>query len=309
VLVRFQDAEADKIPGSGYLAHGLYNAQAKRVTVNVDAVKNSPGNQLQDWFTEVLVHEMGHHAETLLHPAAWEEWRSAWSEIPSLYEKQRERKKSILTVSAEERLRFFKLFESNNWDPQKVVRKLKGLEKIKYITLLYKTFYGTSRGILTSVLTQVRLTKEGQRMVRFFRNPHEEILKGYPVKLMLTNGDSEESIEELILEDIQKTHEMYRRFLGVDNSTQGSGPSLDEKVLTMFAEEDNSVAEALNALEAPTEYAKTNTKEDFAETFVAYMGNPGALSAKARYRMQRTLWLSGFYGKPIVERVAKRTLP
>ena len=70
-----------------------------------------------------------------------------------------------------------------------------------------------------------------------------------------------------------------------------------------------AVEEALAKLEIVSPYGKTNEKEDFAETFVAFVGAPEKLTPTATYRMKRTLSVSGLYGKPVMQlakRVAER---
>ena len=47
-------------------------------------------------------------------------------------------------------------------------------------------------------------------------------------------------------------------------------------------------------------YGGTNTFEDFAETFVAFVAAPEKLTPTAKFRMQRALSLSGLYGKPVM---------
>lgn len=50
----------------------------------------------------------------------------------------------------------------------------------------------------------------------------------------------------------------------------------------------------------PSDYGRTDVKEDFAETFVLWMTNPRKLHPVAQWRMGRALWLSGYGGKPIM---------
>jgi hypothetical protein len=60
------------------------------------------------------------------------------------------------------------------------------------------------------------------------------------------------------------------------------------------------VEEALEKLQIVSDYGKTNEKEDFAETFVAFVGAPEKLTDTSKFRMQRALSLSGLYGKPVM---------
>jgi hypothetical protein len=63
----------------------------------------------------------------------------------------------------------------------------------------------------------------------------------------------------------------------------------------------------LDELGIPTEYGRTNNREDFAETFLLFMVSPERLSETAKYRMQRALSLSGLYGKAVM-RLAERVV-
>lgn len=61
---------------------------------------------------------------------------------------------------------------------------------------------------------------------------------------------------------------------------------------------DDRVSDMVKEYGLPTDYAGTNPKEDFAETFVAFLTGQ-RLSPQARFRMQRALNLSGLLGKPV----------
>jgi hypothetical protein len=62
--------------------------------------------------------------------------------------------------------------------------------------------------------------------------------------------------------------------------------------------------ERLDALEVVTEYGRTDKYEDFAETFMLYMISPEKLTPTAKFRMQRTLSLTGLYGKPVMRKAS-----
>jgi hypothetical protein len=61
-------------------------------------------------------------------------------------------------------------------------------------------------------------------------------------------------------------------------------------------------------LQIPTKYGRTNHKEDFAETFLYYILYPEFLSDIATFRMKKTLWLSGFFGKKIQEKLLRKMI-
>ena len=71
---------------------------------------------------------------------------------------------------------------------------------------------------------------------------------------------------------------------------------------------EDTDAEKLKELGIPTEYGRANKYEDFAETFYWFMIKPEQLSPQARYRIQRTLSLSGLYGQPVMQLAHKLTL-
>ena len=51
-----------------------------------------------------------------------------------------------------------------------------------------------------------------------------------------------------------------------------------------------------------------NANEDFAETFRLWFLTPNRLDDKQKERFLKTLWLSGFYGKPVIKKKAKHRL-
>ena len=92
-------------------------------------------------------------------------------------------------------------------------------------------------------------------------------------------------------------------------------PALAEKYLKQDPSLSNKVVKKIvEQLDIPSDYGKKNEDEDFAESWVAFMVNPGKLSDNATFRMKRTLALSGLYGKEVLrlaqvslaERVAYR---
>lgn len=86
----------------------------------------------------------------------------------------------------------------------------------------------------------------------------------------------------------------------LDSYSSYHHPVLTEEQVAEYAQGDSAVAQAIEALHVPTEYAKTNEREDFAESFVAFMSAPEKLSDVGKFRMQRALSMSGLYGKPLM---------
>lgn len=81
-------------------------------------------------------------------------------------------------------------------------------------------------------------------------------------------------------------------------------PSIDMQ--SHFTNYDLDFYDAIDSLKTPTVYAQRNYQEDFAETFAFYICKPDQLSDVATYRMERTLWLSGFSGKDLREALLRR---
>jgi len=73
-----------------------------------------------------------------------------------------------------------------------------------------------------------------------------------------------------------------------------------------FTNYDLDFENAIDSLKTPTKYSQRNYQEDFAETFKLYILYPDRLSDVATYRMERTLWLSGFTGKNLREALLRR---
>jgi hypothetical protein len=259
-----------------------------RIDLYLGAAESATGKLLKVWIDEVVLHEMAHHIHRNLSPEAEEFWQSAWKPV----EEAKARVEEKYTVTPSDRLRFWNLIERSGWNPQKAGRKLKGVDRLKYLAWLYKT--ETNRVISTP--GQVRLTPYGRHVFRFFKSPREVAEESY--------GPDPRAIDRAV----ERLTRAYKSNLALTDYYQSQNyPTVSDELASKIKAEDKTVSRALETLEAPTWYAKTNPSEDFAETFVAYLANPGALSETAKYRMQRTLWLSGFHGKPVM-RVARRYL-
>ncbi|MHC4781169.1 MAG: hypothetical protein ACYTFG_21555, partial [Planctomycetota bacterium] len=172
-----------------------------------------------------------------------------------------------------------------------------GLDRLRYLAWLNNPnpIYVMP---LTSTPKQVRLNKEGKELFAFLRDPERAMEEKY----------TEEDYGYLGPEGLEARRNQMRKQmeqradlkLGIDDESKSyAGPYL-HGVAEEVAKEDKSVAEAIDALEVPSWYARTNVKEDFAESFVAFMDAPEKLSDQGTYRMQRALSLAGLYGKPIM---------
>lgn len=269
-------------------AHGHHYTKERMIKLYPNKILATQGTRiLEEWVDEVFVHEFGHNVHLVyLHPEARREWDSGWAPV----EEARRKREESLHVTNLDRQRFFDLIETMGWNPNKAGTRLNGLDRLKYLAWL------NSSG-LTSTPNQVRLNGRGKMLFNALQNPKKELEREWG-----KDWFSEEDLPDAIDRQIKQTLHILKGDLALDYD--GPFPSLSGDEAEKFLGEDKSVNEAIEALQAPTWYAKTDEKEDFAETFTAFMGNPGMLSDNAKTRMQRALWMSGFYGKPVM-RVAR----
>jgi len=276
------------VEDAGYNAVGRYNSQSKQIIVEA-GVTTAKMKMLDNFMHEVFVHEFGHHVHmTHMDASGRESWDAGWEFV----DKAQADLNSKISVTPADRQRFFDLIERSGWSPQAAGRKVRGLDRLKYLMWLYKPM--TNRIISTP--NQVRLTDYGKAVFDFFRDPEASVAE------FLEAGNSPDRVGRML----DRKTRMYKGTLGLTSDYAGvNHPMLDEASVEKVRAEDRSVDDALDALGIPTAYGRTNVKEDFAETFVLWMVHPERLSEQARNRMGRALWLSGFYGKPVM-RVARR---
>ena len=282
----------------GEKAHGWYLPQKKEIHLLSVATAKNTGRMLINWVNEVFLHEVGHHIHlTLLHPRARVEWDSAWADVEDAEREAAEHMKEIRQVSLQERQWFWKLLLRAKGNLR--VIKLKGIDRMKFHAWLRKPLMG---GPFVTP-KQLRWTKVGKRRIQEFLEDPERLYQHY----------AEYGGETAVQEQIAKHRARLEETLGVNGTVNGPYPLLTEDQVEEYRKDDEIVDAALDALEMPTSYARTNEREDFAETFVAFMADPGRLSKQARYRMKRALALSDLYGKTIMKlastsRVARRWL-
>ncbi len=271
--------------GKGYgRAAGYYISSSKTIEV-VATTTTAKMKMLDNFMHELFVHEFGHHVHmTHMDASGREAWDAGWEFV----DKAQSDLNSKISVTPADRHRFFDLIERSGWSPQKAGRKVKGLDRLKYLMWLYKT----QGSPVISTPNQVRLTSYGKAVFDFFRDP-------------------EAAVEDEMRPDriLARRTRSYKSTLALTPYYDDSNtPMLDAATVEKIRAEDRSVDDALDALGIPTAYGRTNVKEDFAETFVLWMVHPDRLSEQARNRMGRALWLSGFYGKPVM-RVAREADP
>jgi hypothetical protein len=289
-LVRIT-AEHDEFHSKAYdkdlLAAGRYHPRHKMIVLNTNTLeRNQIGRFMQQWVSEVFIHEFGHYVHmNYLTPEARDFWDSGWQFID---EAQKRVEASVRNISIEERESFFDLIRRSGWDVNKAGRKVKGLDRLKFLYWIYAS--PPQVGMISSNPTQVRLTKGGQDMFNYFSDPD------YNVRVVY-NMQSHAS-EAQILNEIERLGKVYRSHLRLDRIDDMKIPS---GLIESFRKSDKSVGEALDALGLPSIYARENVEEDFAETFSAFIINPSVLSDVAKWRMGRALGMSGSGGREVLK--------
>lgn len=244
-------------------ADGWYDADTKEIRLTPDTRNlKTMSRFLKNWQAEVFLHEFGHHVHMSLLPrAAKEFWDSGWDFVHEALERT-----AVLTLA--DRRRFVDLLTKQGFDAQAAGRRLKGLDRLKYLGYLRQL--GWIQGG-----KQVRLTPYGKEVVAYIQHIEQ------------TGGSGSSEFKS-----------WFNEALRLDDS---SAHDIPEDLVDQIRAQDRSVDEALDALGIPSEYGKTDLFEDFAETFVEFMVHPERLSSVARWRMGRTLGLSDAHGQRIIK--------
>lgn len=259
---------------------GLYMRSNQIISLNVRAIINKGAGRFIKWVNEVFLHEFGHYIHlNYISGEAKEVWDSGWTEVSE--------KKELLKVSKSDRLKMFEVLARADFDPSKASKKLPPAMKIKFGVWLRTPMTGDP--LITD--KQFRLTKAGQRVFSFFANPTKFLKDQY-------DTDPE---DESYAEQMRRSEKQMRDKLGLltDLSFSISQETLDEMVKADPAMKKD-IDLAMEKLEIVSDYGQTNEREDFAETFVAFLAAPEKLTPTAKFRMQQALSLSGLYGKPVV---------
>ena len=263
--------------------HGLYQKETQTVYLMWDMIGHK-ARSLKNWINEVFLHEFGHYIHLNFLPTpAKQEWDSGWAEVD-------EARDYIDHLTGKERKKFFSLIQKNHWNPQRAGRKLKGIQRIKFLFWLHE-----AQIPLISSPNQVRLTPYGVTVFQFFQDPEAFISEEYG-----------ELPAERFGRVLNRRRKAYLNNLYLGSYGERDLP-IYESTVQKILKKDPLLDKALDKLEIPTQYGRSNVKEDFAETFVRFMTQPESLSDLALHRMKRTLWMSGFYGKSVL-RLGKKEM-
>lgn len=242
---------------------GTYNSDTRQISLSGGIARGSMGRFLA-WVNEVFLHEFGHYVHlTYLAPEAREEWDNGWLEQSD--------EGGVLTVTQADRHRLFEILKSNSFNLQAAYGDLEPDDKARYLTWLGQSSLGATIAELNG--KSVKATRLGTEILFMVKHPDRFPDYG-PAGMKPSDVEFE-----------QKKIDASMRRMGLDNPVVLKVPK--------------DKAELQN-LEIVSDYGKTNAKEDFAETFVAFMGAPEKLTPTSKFRMQRALSLSGLYNKPVI---------
>jgi len=277
--------------GGSLNTHGCYRPAYKQIDLSAKMFRISTGRFIQ-WVNEVFLHEIGHHVHlNYLSPDARHFWDSGWQEIK---EKNQSLQDTVGHITSADRRRYFEVWKKAGWDTGKAAAKLQALDKIKFGVWLRSPMTGDP--LITA--KQFRLTNHGKSVVSFLRDSDKVMWLEYELK----PGDADYQWKF-----DRRSKQVFSK-LGLTWNGNFAVPSdTTKELLQANPGLQEAVNEALAKLEIISDYGKENEKEDFAETFVAFMGAPEKLTPTAKFRMQRTLSLSGLYGKPLM-RLARKVL-
>lgn len=273
--------------GGGTL--GLYFAHSREISLSREAIGRGTGRFMK-WVNEVFLHEFGHYVHmNYLSKEAVEVWDSAWEEVK---DKKKLYAEAFKSVTAAERSRFFDVLNASDWDPSKASKKLEPVAKVKFGVWLRSPLIGSP--LITD--KQFRWTKDGQRLAAYFKNPQQFIADNYDLRPNEDGYLNQEARSDKQMRD--KIGLLYSGGLPIS-------PDIVEELSKADPSMQKTVDDALVKLEVVSPYGKTNEYEDFAESFVAFVGAPEKLTPTAKFRMQQALSLSGLYGKQVM-RLAQR---
>ncbi len=264
----------------GDTALARYYPTEQQIQVFLDVLTTKDSRFFEDWVKDAFVHEMGHHIHMFLMPSqARREWDSGWLPVEQAQQARKKLLQEVTTVTAEDRRRYWGLLVKTRGVLSQM--GLKGLDRMKAHAWLSRPYYSSGSLVTKSNL---KWSPEGLDATLVLRAPAE---------MAKLHGYDPTDLKEMSFHLDRLKRDL--RVLGPEASIDF--PVLNRTEVQNYVKEDKQVEEAIEALQIPSEYGKTNVLEDFAETFTAFMHDPSKLSPTARFRIQRAFALSGLYGK------------
>jgi len=275
---------------------GLYFSQSRHIVLSYSMFKQSGPGRFMEWVREVLLHEFGHHLHlSILPKEARKVWDSGWDEVKS---KKEALELAFRTITRDERVRYYNALKQTSWDVARAAKKLSAVDRVKFGVWLRSPMTGDP--LITD--KQFRLTKQGQSIALYMTDPELFLKREY--QLVPEDAEYERQNQTVAKRIADKLGLSY-------SGTYGIPIAIVEEMVKADPTMSKAVDEALEKLEIVSPYGKTNEKEDFAETFVAFVDAPEKLTPTAKFRMQRALAISGLYGKPVMklaDRIVRRFL-
>lgn len=293
---------------SGGDSHGLYDSSKKQITVTGDALRaKGVGKFMKNWVHEIFLHEFGHHVHLVgMTDEAKTFWNEGWSEVWKAENAAKERRfdKEVENAIIDQKdiQKFWKTFKAFGFKARQAANQFKGVEMAKFWIWLQRGGFVNSK---------LNLTKQGKDQTTF--------LRGYPAGRDDWAREYEADLRGLYRDNrdmFAQGQERYdERYEDILQSLRVKDAHVDyAKDIYLYPEEielvkdsdleqmnlDSAAEQRKTDLGIPSGYGRMNVREDFAETFVQWMINPKKLQPVAQWRMGRSMWLSGYGGKPIM---------
>jgi hypothetical protein len=270
ILVIWDQVKHDKA-----VAH--YRPKEQVILLTTRILDNQEG--LLTWAHDVFLHEFGHHVHlNYMDARAKEVWANGWLDIKSM-------KSAFDSISRAERDIYFEALKATKFEPSKAVKKLSPKDKVKFGVWLR----GSDNGPLVTPKS-FKVTEQGKQTFDFFRDEAAYLAENYEWM------DKDERAVQA-----ERSRKQMNSRLGLNNSSNLPVPmKIVEDLAKNNPEYKKALKDAFEKLDIVSDYGKTNEMEDFAETFVAFVADTARLTQTAKDRMQQALWLSSFYGKPVI---------
>lgn len=305
------------------------------------------GKMTSRWFTEVFLHEFGHHIHMrVLTPAGRAHWDDAWIEV--------ERLKAQALAASKVTQQDVLAFLSAQWDGSgyrdwaEAGRRLSGLERGKYLWALSQAGWSKNptrvvvteagKKMLTALRAEALLNnwtdpgrpirmEAARTLVGMFRDWLTAVRElGYPLRRELPPAVIRD-LDELKPGDLFRPDAFAELSAWINKGQAGHtasthwmmqlkplvGRQIPEEVWAFMEERDVTIRQEadrlLERLGVPTEYGKTDVLEDWAETFVLFVAAPDQLTEFQRWRMGRSLGISASQGKAVFARRRRPASP
>lgn len=290
-------------------SHGQYDSSKKRITITGDALRSQGvGHFMKNWVHEIFLHEFGHHVHlsgmTSEAKSFWNEgWSEVWKAENSVSDRKQERELETAIIDRKVIQKFWKTFKAAGFKAQQAAGQFKGMEAQKFWIWLQRGQFVNKR---------LNLTKVGKDRTAFLRSypaGKDEWARKFEKDRRVLYNDFFGDFFEEGRSRYEEEYEDILRSLRVKDviADYAKDIYLQPEEIELVKDSDldlmkaeSTVEQRKNDLGIPSSYGKTNVKEDFAETFVLWMVAPNKLHPVAQWRMGRSMWLSGYGGKPIM---------